>query len=84
LEEHRTFPSDILIQEIKELIYHNIQIGEADRARLAEILTANPRLSSIVRNELLARRAIEGRARNKNNIDELLSAMLGGDNPQEG
>ena len=71
IEEHRTFHESASVEELEELIQNDINIGEADRARLAETTKEIPNLDRMIVNEKRLRKANEGRARNKNNIDKL-------------
>ena len=69
VEEYRTFDETSIIEELEDLIRNDINIGEADRARLEETKKEHPSLDRMVVNEKRLRKANEGRARNKNNID---------------
>lgn len=73
LAERRTFNLDDMVKELDELIVSDIKIGEGDRARLAEIKKDHPDFMVILENEHFTRSANEARAKNKNNIDEILS-----------
>jgi hypothetical protein len=68
IDEIRTFDnnSDIskLINNIENLIIMNLNIGIADN-----------KLNRIIRNIKLSRNSLEGRAKNKNNIDILLKKL---------
>ena len=75
IEEHRTFNESAIIEELEELIQNDINIGEADRARLEETMKEHPNLDRIIVNEKRLRKANEGRARNKNKIDSLFKVM---------
>jgi len=70
LNEKRTFKESSIIEELEELIVNDINIGEADRERLAQATSDNPDTESLIRNEKRLRKANEGRARNKNQIDQ--------------
>ena len=72
LGEQRTFNEDAIVEELEELIVNDINIGEADRARLEETTKESPNLERMIINEKRLRKANEGRARNKNKIDKLL------------
>ena len=58
--EKRTFDSSSIVEELEDLITNDIHIGESDRARLKVVLMEEKRL----------RKSNEGRATNKNKIDE--------------
>ena len=70
LGEKRTFDENSIVEKLEELIINDINIGEADRSRLSEVQSADPNVEKLVINEKRLRRANEGRAKNKNEIDE--------------
>ena len=76
LEEKRTFNEDSIVEELEELVINDINIGEADRARLEETKSKNPNLEKMIVNEKRLRKANEGRAGNKNKIDKILKDSL--------
>jgi hypothetical protein len=76
IEEHRTFNESAIVEELEELIQNDINIGEADRARLEETTKETPNLDRMIVNEKRLRKANEGRARNKNNIDKLFKGQF--------
>jgi len=76
LSERRTFNEEAIVENIDELIKNNISIGEGDRARLAEITSENPNFDKILVNEKITRKSNEGRARNKNKIDEFFHKLI--------
>ena len=76
IEEHRTFNESSIVEELEELIQNDINIGEADRARLAETTKEIPNLDRMIVNEKRLRKANEGRSRNKNNIDKLFKSQF--------
>jgi hypothetical protein len=59
VSEKRTFDENSITEELEQLITNDINIGESDRERLKLAMMNEKRL----------RKANEGRARNKNNID---------------
>ena len=75
-EEHRTFDENSIVEQLEELIQNDINIGEADRARLEETQKESPSLERMIINEKRLRKANEGRAANKNNIDSLLKRII--------
>lgn len=75
-EEHRTFNENAIVEQLEELIQNDINIGEADRARLEETQKDEPNLQRMVTNEKRLRKANEGRAANKNNIDKLFKGIV--------
>ena len=76
IEEHRTFNESSIVEELEELIQNDINIGEADRARLEETTKETPNLERMIVNEKRLRKANEGRSRNKNNIDKLFKSQF--------
>lgn len=78
IEEFRTFNESAIIEELEELIQNDINIGEADRARLEETTKEAPNLERMIINEKRLRKANEGRARNKNKIDKQFKDMIYG------
>jgi len=59
ISENRTFTASNIVENIQDLITNDIHIGESDRARLNIAMLEEKRL----------RKSNEGRAQNKNNID---------------
>jgi len=76
LEEHRTFDENSIVEQLEELIRNDINIGEADRARLEETKKTAPNLERMVVNEKRLRKANEGRAANKNEIDRTFKRIV--------
>ena len=76
LEEKRTFDEHDIVEKLEDLIINDINIGEADRARLNEVQSDNPDLEKLVINEKRLRKANEGRAKNKNDIDKEFKERL--------
>jgi len=72
-KEFRTFKEDSILEELEELIINDINIGEADRERLKTVQSDTPNLDKLIINEKRLRKANEGRARNKNEIDKELN-----------
>jgi hypothetical protein len=78
VEEFRTFNESSILEELEELIQNDINIGEADRARLEETKKEHPSLDRMIVNEKRLRKANEGRARNKNTIDKQFKDIVNG------
>lgn len=76
LSERRTFKEETIVENIEELIANNIRIGEGDRARLKQITSDSPDFGVILHNEKITRKSNEGRARNKNKIDEMFKKLV--------
>ena len=76
IEEYRTFNESAIAEELEELIQNDINIGEADRARLEEAKKEIPNLDKMIVNEKRLRKANEGRARNKNAIDNIFKKII--------
>ncbi len=75
LSEKRTFDENAIVEELEELIFNDINIGEADRERLLQVNSDNPNIEKLIVNEKRLRKSNEGRARNKNNIDNELGEI---------
>jgi len=80
--EKRTFAIDTVTEELEDLIKNDINIGEADRARLQEAVSESPNYEKLIVNEKRLRKANEGRAANKNKIDNSFKSIVeeGGSN----
>lgn len=76
ISEKRTFNESSIVESLEELIINDINIGEADRARLEEVKKDDPNSERFIVNEKRLRKANEGRARNKNEIDEYFSIII--------
>ena len=72
LSEKRTFDENSILEELEELIFNDINIGESDRERLKQVNEDEPSIEKMIVNEKRLRKANEGRASNKNKIDSLL------------
>ena len=70
LSEKRTFKIEDVTETLEELIKCDIIIGENDRANLEESNSDNPSVENFKRNHKLMRKSNEGRAVNKNKLDE--------------
>lgn len=71
--ELRTFDENSIVEELDQLVTNDINIGEADRARLEQVKSASPNLDVLIINEKRLRKANEARAGNKNRIDEIMA-----------
>jgi len=80
ISEKRTFNENSIVEELEQLIQNDINIGEADRARLEEVQSDNPNLERIIVNEKRLRKSNEGRAKNKNNIDNIYKQQFNSKN----
>ena len=58
------------------MVFNDINIGESDRARLEQVHSDDPNLAKFIVNEKRLRKANEGRAKNKNNIDKIFKKMV--------
>jgi hypothetical protein len=76
IAEKRTFHIDGIKEELEKLIYNDVEIGEADRARLAEVSKPEPNIDVLVREEARLRVSNEGRAMRKNIIDETFAKIF--------
>lgn len=76
MQEFRTFNESAIVESLEDLIINDINIGEADRARLEETTKENPNLDKMIVNEKRLRKANEGRSRNKNDIDNQFKQII--------
>lgn len=76
LSEKRTFNIDGISEELERLVHNDVEIGEADRARLAEVSKPHPDVITLVREEARLRVSNEGRAKGKNIIDSLFKKIF--------
>ena len=74
--EQRTFNENAIAEELEELKYNDINIGEADRARLQEVQKENPQTEKLILNEKRLRKSNEGRAKNKNKLDNIFQNLI--------
>lgn len=78
LSEKRTFDENSILEELEELIFNDINIGESDRERLKQVNEDEPSIEKMIINEKRLRKANEGRARNKNSIDKKFKKIVEG------
>jgi hypothetical protein len=76
LSEKRTFDENAIVESLEELIINDINIGESDRERLKQVQSETPSIDKFIINEKRLRKANEGRARNKNEIDQQYKNLL--------
>lgn len=76
LSEKRTFNENAIVESLEQLIINDINIGESDRERLKQVQSDNPSIDKFIVNEKRLRKANEGRARNKNEIDEQYKSIV--------
>ncbi len=76
VQEYRTFNESAIVESLEELIINDINIAEADRASLEETTQEHPNLDKMIVNEKRLRKANEGRARNKNDIDNQFKQII--------
>lgn len=76
ISEKRTFHIEGIQEELERLVHNDIEIGEADRARLAEVSKPEPNVITLVREEARLRVSNEGRAKGKNIIDSLFEKLF--------
>jgi len=78
LSEERTFDENSIVEELEQLIFNDINIGESDRERLKQTQSTDPNLEKFVINEKRLRKANEGRSKNKNKIDKIFKGITEG------
>tara|TARA_R100001443_G_scaffold67846_1_gene76574 strand:- start:1920 stop:2357 length:438 start_codon:yes stop_codon:yes gene_type:complete len=76
LSEKRTFNENSIVENLEELVFNDINIGESDRERLKQVQSETPSLDKFIVNEKRLRKANEGRARNKNEIDNQFQKII--------
>lgn len=76
LEEKRTFNIVDITEELEKLIHNDIEIGEADRQRLAAITDGKMDHNELAKGEARLRVANEGRAQGKNRIDQIAKKIF--------
>ena len=76
LSEKRTFNENSIVENLEELVFNDINIGESDRERLKQVQSDTPSLDKFIVNEKRLRKANEGRARNKNEIDNQFQKII--------
>ena len=69
ISEKRTFKSSDIAEELENLVVNDIIVGESDRGVLKEIVSNEPNIESLTTHAKRMRKANEGRAISKNNID---------------
>jgi len=70
ISEKRTWSSDDVVEELEELVVNDIVVGESDRGVLKEVTSKKTDLDNLKSHAKRMRKANEGRALNKNNIDD--------------
>ena len=79
IAEKRTFNSSDIVEELEQLITHDIIVGESDRGVLNQIVSDTPDIANLKVHGKRMRKANEGRALNKNNIDLQFKNLIEGD-----
>ena len=69
ISEKRTFKSSDIAEELENLVVNDIIVGESDRGVLKEIVSNEPNIENLTTHAKRMRKANEGRAISKNNID---------------
>ena len=76
--EKRTWKDDDVVEDISELTYNDILVGESDRGVLGEVTSDNTNLEHLKFQAKRMRKANEATAENKNNIDEKFKNIVEG------
>jgi hypothetical protein len=77
ISEKRTFSvENDIVESLEKLIVNDINVGECDREKLKEVRSQNPSIEKMIFNEKKMRKSNEGRAINKNQIDESYKNLL--------
>ena len=78
MSEKRTWKDNDIVEDISQLTYNDILVGESDRGVLGEVTSDNTNLEHLKFQAKRMRKANEGRAENKNNIDEKFKNIVEG------
>jgi hypothetical protein len=78
IAEKRTFNSSDIVEELEQLITHDIIVGESDRGVLNQIISDTPDVDNLKVHGKRMRKANEGRSLNKNNIDLQFKNLIEG------
>lgn len=76
MSEKRTWKDDDIVEDISELTYNDILVGESDRGVLKEVTSDEPHLDDLKFQAKRMRKSNEGRANNKNNIDKKFKRIV--------
>ena len=76
MSEKRTWKDDDVVEDISELTYNDILVGESDRGVLKQVTSDNLNLEELKFQAKRMRKSNEGRAENKNNIDEKFKRIV--------
>ena len=83
ISEKRTFKSSDIAEELENLVVNDIIVGESDRGVLKEIVSNEPNIESLTTHAKRMRKANEGRAISKNNIDNKFKEFVKSTNTGE-
>ena len=78
MSEKRTWKDDDVVEDISELTYNDILVGESDRGVLGEVTSDDTNIGHLKFQAKRMRKANEGRAMNKDNIDEKFKNIVEG------
>jgi hypothetical protein len=76
MSEKRTWKDDDVVEDISELTYNDILVGESDRGVLKQVTSDSLNLEELKFQAKRMRKSNEGRAENKNNIDEKFKRIV--------
>ena len=76
MSEKRTWKDDDVVEDISELNYNDILVGESDRGVLKQVTSDSLNLEELKFQAKRMRKSNEGRAENKNNIDEKFKRIV--------
>lgn len=76
MSEKRTWKDDDVVEDISELTYNDILVGESDRGVLKQVTSDSLDLEELKFQAKRMRKSNEGRAKNKNNIDEKFKRIV--------
>ena len=70
MSEKRTWKDNDIVEDISQLTYNDILVGESDRGVLGEVTSENTDIEHLKFQAKRMRKSNEGRAKNKNDIDD--------------
>ena len=76
ISEKRTWKDDDIVEDISELAYNDILVGESDRGVLKEVTSDDTDIDELKFQAKRMRKSNEGRANNKNNIDKKFKRIV--------
>ena len=76
MSEKRTWKDDDIVDDINDLTHNDILVGESDRGVLGEVVSDETDLDELKLQAKRMRKANEGRAKSKNEIDKKFKKIV--------